>query len=195
MNHIAGAVAPVNKTVIYGTVTNIPGEQSKCWITRNLGASQQATAVNDNTEASAGWYWQFNLKQGYKHDGTNRTPNTTWITNINDNLDWQQMNDPCSIELGNPWRIPTFTEWSNVRYYGAWLTWNDPWASGLKLHTAGSLFANDGSLYKRGYEGFYWTSMQSNSTRAFFFDFGSGFNCAILGYYKSYGFTLRCLRE
>ncbi|MEI7983555.1 MAG: hypothetical protein WCI71_18045, partial [Bacteroidota bacterium] len=75
VNHVAGTVAPVTKTVTYGTVTNIPGEHSKCWITSNLGANHQATAVNDATELSAGWYWQFNRKQGYKHDGTTRTPN------------------------------------------------------------------------------------------------------------------------
>ncbi len=74
INHVAGVVAPVTKTVTYGTVTNIPGETSKCWITSNLGADHQATAINDATEASAGWYWQFNRKQGYKHDGT--TQNT-----------------------------------------------------------------------------------------------------------------------
>ena len=115
INHVAsGGVAPVDKTVTYGTVTNIPGETSKCWITSNLGADHQATAVNDATEASAGWYWQFNRMQGYKHDGTTRTPNTTWITSINENLDWQAANDPCALELGNGWRIPTYTEWTNV---------------------------------------------------------------------------------
>ena len=51
VNHVAGSVAPVDKTVTYGTVTNIPGETSKCWITSNLGADHQATAVNDATEA------------------------------------------------------------------------------------------------------------------------------------------------
>ena len=61
---MAGTVAPVDKTVTYGTVTNIPGETSKCWITSNLGADHQATAVNDATEASAGWYWQFNRHTG-----------------------------------------------------------------------------------------------------------------------------------
>ena len=53
VNHVAGSVAPVTKTVIYGTVNNIPGEPTKCWITSNLGADHQATAVNDATEASA----------------------------------------------------------------------------------------------------------------------------------------------
>jgi hypothetical protein len=82
----SGGIAPVDKTVTYGTVNNIPGEPAKCWITRNLGASQQATGPTDPTEASAGWYWQFNLKQGYKHDGTTRTPATTWIAGISENL-------------------------------------------------------------------------------------------------------------
>ncbi len=34
VNHLAsGGVAPVDKEVTYGTVNNIPGETSKCWIT------------------------------------------------------------------------------------------------------------------------------------------------------------------
>jgi hypothetical protein len=60
INHKAGAVAPVNKTATYATVTNVTGEPSKCRITSNLGADHKATAKNDATEASAGWYWQFN---------------------------------------------------------------------------------------------------------------------------------------
>ena len=68
--HTAGTVAPVTKTVTYGTVlTDIGGTGSKCWITQNLGADQQATSATDATEASAGWYWQFGRKQGFKHDG------------------------------------------------------------------------------------------------------------------------------
>jgi hypothetical protein len=35
ISHIAGVVAPVNKTVAYNTVSNIPGEPSKCWIMSN----------------------------------------------------------------------------------------------------------------------------------------------------------------
>jgi hypothetical protein len=139
VNHMAGVVAPVTKTVTYGTVTNIPGETSKCWITSNLGASQQATAIDDATEASAGWYWQFIRKQGYKHDGTTRTPNSTWITPINEKLDWQVANDPCAIEFGSGWRIPTQTEWTNVDASGSWTNKNGPWNSALKLHAAGFL--------------------------------------------------------
>jgi len=136
--HSAGNVAPVSKLITYGTVTNIPGETSKCWITQNLGAAHQATAVNDNTEESAGWYWQFNQMQGYKHDGTTRTPNTTWINSIDENSHWLTANDPCALLLGSGWRLPTYTEWNNVYASGGWTNWNDPWNSALKMMQPGT---------------------------------------------------------
>jgi len=125
ISHVAGAVAPVTKTTTYGTVTNIPGELTKCWITSNLGSDHQATAVDDATDASAGWYWQFNRKQGYKNDGSTVTP--SWnLTSINETSDWTTTNDPCNIELGTTWHIPTYTEWHNVDNTGGWITWNRP---------------------------------------------------------------------
>ena len=194
INHLAGAVAPVNKTVTYGTVTGIPGELTKCWITRNLGASQQATVVSDATEASAGWYWQFNLKQGYKHDGTIRTPNTTWISSISENSDWTTANDPCAIELGTGWRIPTSTEWTNVNASGNWTNWNGPYGSALKLHAAGYLLYSGGSLSNRGSGGYYWNSTQGNATYGWDLAFNIG------GSYmgndlKAFGFSVRCLHD
>jgi len=57
VDHLAsGGVAPVDKMVIYSTVTDIPGESTKCWIAQNLGADQQATSWDDNFEASLLWY-------------------------------------------------------------------------------------------------------------------------------------------
>jgi hypothetical protein len=194
VNHnVSGGVAPVVKTVTYETVTNIPGETSKCWITRNLGASQQATEVSDATEASAGWYWQFNRKQGYKHDGTTLTPSWT-ITSINENMNWQSINDPCALEIGTGWRIPTYTEWYNVDNHGGWYDWDGPYGSNLKMHVAGYLEYNDGSLSHRGSYGYYWSSTQQSgiSGRELYFD--SDY-CRMDDYEKVFGFTLRCLRE
>jgi hypothetical protein len=193
VNHVAGAVAPVTKTVTYGTVTNIPGEPTKCWITSNLGADHQATAVNDATEASAGWYWQFNRKQGYKHDGTTRTPNTTWISWINESYDWTTANDPCVIEIGGGWRIPTYNEWFNIDATGGWTNWNGPWNS-LKLHVAGDLSYVDGSMYNRGNIGYYWSSSLSNSAFGYYLIFG-GSDCIVWGDAKAYGLSVRCVRD
>jgi hypothetical protein len=194
INHVAGAVAPVNKTVTYGTVTNIPGEPSKCWITSNLGADHQATAKDDATEASAGWYWQFNLKQGYKHDGTTRTPNTTWIYPINENSNWTPANDPCTLELGAGWRIPSETEWTNVDASGNWTDWNGPWNSALKMHAAGFLLYSDGSLYNPGTVGRYWSSAQYDAFSGRYLLFGNV--SSRMSYHdKAMGFALRCLKD
>jgi len=194
INHVTGNVAPVNKTVTYGTVTNIPGEPSKCWITSNLGADHQATAVDDATEASAGWYWQFNRKQGYKHDGTTRTPNSTWITSINENLDWQTTNDPCALELGTGWRIPTKIEWENVDASGNWTNWNGPWNSSLKLHAAGHLNISDGSLNYRSIYGYYWSNKQEDAMGAWYLLFSNNY-CSIPSDSKANGLSLRCIKE
>jgi uncharacterized protein (TIGR02145 family) len=197
VTHTAGDVAPVDKTVTYGTVlTNLTGT-NKCWITQNLGASKQATKATDNTEAAAGWYWQFNRKQGYKHDGTNRTPNTTWISSIDENSDWTSVNDPCTILLGTGWRIPTKTEWENADANGGWGNYSDTYNSVLKLHAAGYLFSSGGSLYGRGSYGYYWSSTSStkySSTYGWNLYFGSGYSY-IDDYPKANGRSVRCLRD
>lgn len=196
INHIVGDVAPVNKTVTYTTVTNIPGEPFKCWITSNLGSDHQATAVNDATEESAGWYWQFNRKQGYKHDGTVRIPNSVWIDYISEDFDWQASKDPCTIELGSEWRIPTYAEWFNVDQDGNWINWNGPWNSSLKLHSAGALFWSNGTLSDRGSIGHYWSGNQLNwYMYAWSLYFSSGY-CQMDGdgIPKASGYSMRCVK-
>jgi uncharacterized protein (TIGR02145 family) len=194
INHAAGSVSPVSKTVTYGTISNIPGEPLKCWITSNLGSDHQATAVNDATESSAGWYWQFNRKQGYKNDGTVLTPSWT-ITTISEDLDWQSANDPCTLELGSGWRLPSYTEWNNVQGAGGWSTWEQIWNSNLKLHAAGYLKSSDGgAIYNRGSYGRFWTSTQSTlHSNGWCFHFASLSNMMdFTG--KANGFSVRCLR-
>jgi hypothetical protein len=195
--HWAGAVSPVSKTVTYGTVTNIPGAASKCWITRNLGATQQPNTVGDNTEAAAGWYWQFNRKQGDKHDGTTRTPNTTWITPISENSDWDAANDPCSLLLGTAWRIPTYTEWNSVNETGNWNNWIGPWSSGLQMHAAGALSQTDGSLAlgTRGSHGHYVSSTQDGANGCHELYFNSDFSSMYGGTGKANALSIRCIRD
>jgi hypothetical protein len=194
--HIAGSISPVSKTVSYGTITDIPGEPLKCWITKNLGADRQATAVDDSTEASAGWYWQFNRKQGYKQDGTTRTPNSFWDANINEELDWQVVNDPCAIELGDGWHVPTLTEWTNVNGAsgGNWTTWNGPWNSGLKLHAAGLLRYTDGTSYLRGFSGHYLSSTRYSMMSDWLLEIAND-RSRIAGGRKSYGYSIRCILD
>jgi hypothetical protein len=194
VNHIAGEIAPVNKTVVYNTASNIPGETDLCWIAQNLGSDRQALSVDDITEESAGWYWQFNHKQGYKHDGTTRTPNTAWITTIDDLSDWELNNDPCNLELGAEWRIPTYAEWYNVDSESGWDSYADAWNSSLKLHPAGGLYANNADFTGRGDLGYYWSSSAAAEATAWMLgiqEFNSGFLAAS----KSWGMSLRCVKD
>jgi len=193
INHLAGSVSPVNKTVSYNTVRGLPGGATKCWITSNLGSDHQAVSVNDATEASAGWYWQFNRKQGYKHDGVSPTPSFP-VVSPTENSDWVSGNDPCSIELGTDWRIPSYTEYYNVDNSGGWNDWNGPWNSGLKMHAAGCLLPNTGQLYIRGIEGCWWSSTQLTAGNGRLFSMGSDFS-SIEQNGKGVGFSLRCLRD
>ncbi len=194
VNHISGSVAPVNKTVTYHTVTGIPGESAKCWITQNLGSDHQATAVSDATEPSAGWYWQFNKPQGYKHDGTTRTPNTTWNSAAGDESDWLPANDPCALLLATGWHIPTYSEWYDVDMAGSWNNWNGPWNSTMKMHAAGSLGYSDGALYNRGTYGIYQSST-TTGTLGWFLFFGSNFSDINQANIKSSAKPVRCIRE
>jgi uncharacterized protein (TIGR02145 family) len=195
VNHLSsGGVAPVDKTVTYGTTTDVPGEPLKCWITSNLGADHQAAGVDDSTESSAGWYWQFNQKQGYKHDGLTRTPDITWNASPYDDLDWQATNDPCTREIGNGWRIPTYTEWVNVSTEQNWTNWNGPWASQLKLHAAGFLGYSDGQMSSRGHRGVYWSSTQNTSTNGWYLTFISELSDMDY-YFKGFGFPVRCIKD
>ena len=190
VTHVTGPVAPVTKTVTYGTVTNIPGETSKCWITSNLGADHQATAANDATEASAGWYWQFNKMQGFKHDGTTLTPGWS-ITSISENSQWIIANDPCALLLENGWRLPTYTEWTNVDLTGGW---GNPWNSDLKIHLAGFLSTTNGSLNARGSFGDYWSSTQHNLTNGWYLA-NPDLNYGVYNINKAYGNAVRCIKD
>lgn len=192
VNHIAGSVAPVTKTTSYQLVTNVPGLPSKCWIASNLGATYQAAYVGDPSEESAGWYWQFNRKQGFKHDGSVRTPNTTWSANISENADWTVSEDPCTLELGAVWRLPTYTEWFNVSQAGGWTNWSAPFSSPLKLHAAGLLYYTNGSLSSRGNYTMIWTGTQYNTDQANHLQYYQ-YDGGIYPDRKAFAYPVRCL--
>jgi uncharacterized protein (TIGR02145 family) len=195
LSHSEGSVAPVTKTVTYNVIATGLSGQTKCWITQNLGADRQALSATDDTEESAGWYWQFNRKQGYKHNGIIRTPNTTWNFSISENSDWISANDPCNLMLGSGWRIPSRTEWYNASISGNWNNCNETFASMLKLHNAGILGNDDGVLYYRGANGNYWSSTQYNSNFSWILGFYSDGSWIGHGNSKPGGLTLRCLKD
>ena len=193
ISHIAGNVAPVTKTVTYDITYNVPGEESKCWITSNLGADREALAVDDASEESAGWYWKFNAMQGYKHDNINPTPAWTFSL-IDENSDWMAANDPCTLELGSTWRLPTRLEWSHIMVAGGWNSWWVTYYGPLKLHAAGYIMNLTGVLDGRGVYGQYWSSIQLDNQNAWYLNFSST-SCTVGNTAKSHGIPVRCIKE
>jgi uncharacterized protein (TIGR02145 family) len=193
ISHVAGTIAPATVSITYGT----DSYNSKCWFTRNLGATAEPLSATDDTYQAAGWYWQFNRKQGYENVGSNgstaNTPSTTWITAIDEISDWQAENDPCNLFLGNGWRIPTSTEWTDADALEAWANYNDTYTS-LKLHPAGYLNYTTGALDGRGAYGNYWSSTQSSTANGYRLYFDSS-SAGVDNYNKAYGFSLRCCRD
>lgn len=170
VTHTAGTTAPVTKTLTYEIIGSNLSGAPLCWITRNLGADNQATAEDDITEGSAGWYWQFGRPRGFKHDGTTLTPSPMVSPPVG-NTTWTVANDPCAILLGAGWRLPTRTEWNNVRINGAWTNSTDAFNSVLKLHMAGQIYYTTGPLDGRSTGnnlGYYWSATPDSGSNTIF---------------------------
>lgn len=160
VHHVAGNISPETIDINYPVVqTNLSGSD-KCWISQNLGAIRQPLIDTDNTVATAGWNWQFNKIQGYRHDGTSCIPSNPVITMVLENSDWSALNDPCSSLLGVDWRLPTYTEWYNTD--ALWSTRLNAFNSVLRLHANGTI-TTSGTLSARGSSGSYWSSTQTGS--------------------------------
>jgi len=98
--------SPINATITYETVLS----DGNCWLGRNLGATTQSTAYS---VTSAGWYFQWNYKQGYYWNGSSTVP--TWADNNPNNVPtWASSNDPCKV-LGTSWSLPTEAQLSVLK--------------------------------------------------------------------------------
>ena len=186
-------VAAENKTVTYATVKSSLSGSEKCWITQNLGSTNQATSETDITEGSAGWYWQFNRKRGFKNNGTTTSPTYPSTNSNTDLLNWNSSNDPCTIELGSGWRIPNVTEWTNVNNTNLRA---QAYAGVLKMHAAGFLIQGSGTLSNRGTNFAYWSSNYSDLTnaKALSIQTTQTYN-QITNNDKDAAFSIRCIRD
>lgn len=193
VNHITSrGVAPVTKTVTYNLAYSSITGTSKCWLIQNLGATNAPTSATDATEGSAGWYWQFGAKKGYQYT-TSRTPSSAWPAQALVNTDWAAAQDPCTIELGSGWRLPTYVEWQAVELVTSNL--NALFNSNLKMHAAGYL-STGGTILERGSTVHYWSSDTYSTThaRAYVIPTLNGSSTTSTND-KDAGFSVRCIRD
>ncbi|MFD3275218.1 hypothetical protein [Aquirufa echingensis] len=194
VNHITSrGVAPVAKTITYNLAYSTITGENKCWLLQNLGSTNAPLSSTDNTEAASGWYWQFGSKIGYRYTAS-RTPSTTWPNRTLLNADWSAAQDPCTIELGTGWRLPTYAEWRtiaiNYRYEA------NVFGSDIKLHNAGWLRQSDGLIQERGITTHYWSSTSDTDINARGFVIPSaGAPTTASTNDKDAGFSVRCIRD
>ena len=157
VNHkVNNGVAPVDATITYDIYWTSSSGSRKGWITKNLGASREALSANEKSINSSGWYFQFNRKQGYQSDEFTRIPdNAPWVNLIQEDNNWLISNDPCKLELGGKWRLPTITEWSEERN-----SWLEAFISPMKITSSAYLSSDGGRLSQWGISGNYWSSTQ-----------------------------------
>jgi len=195
-----------NESVTYGTVQ---GQGGTCWLDRNLGAGQVATAFND--EAAYGDLFQWGrLDDGHQVrspiSGTTSTLSSTddpghddyivpsefpqdWRSPQNNDL-WQGVNgvnNPCP----EGFRLPTEMEftiemlsWSGFSSAGAF-------ESPLKLTVAG--YRANSQVYEAGSTGWYNSASTDGVLSRFLYYWGTG--ASMYSDVRSYGGSVRCIKN
>lgn len=171
----------------------------KLWLAVNLGATAEPETSVDSDPDRAGWYFQFNRKQGFYHDGSQLVPQ--WqFSSITENSLWQQSNDPCINLLGEDWRLPTIEEVRTFREAsresGAMEGGNrtDAFNSTLRLHAAGELATVSGQLRYRGEEGRIWARDQFSPKNGEVLGYSSE-GSSTFGSNKAFARPVRCISD
>lgn len=171
---------------------------NKFWLGVNLGATTRPETSVDDSPSSAGWYFQFNRKQAFHHNGEILTPQ--WrLQEIDEEASWGLNNDPCRILLGETWRLPTVVELRAFREASASSggmgegNRTSAFNSDLRLHAAGELQTFDGELRFRGERGRYWASDQFDPRRGEVLGFEDA--SSTFASNKAFGRPVRCVKD
>lgn len=193
-----------NSQVTYGSVY----KNGLCWLDRNLGATDAATAYNHSQSFGDLFQWGrdddgHQLRNSLTEVGptSSPTPGDKFITgtgnwyngsNPSPNSLWQGVygiNNPCP----SGWRLPTESEFAQELSTWTWTNRDGAYASSLKLPSAG-LRTNLGSCcIDAGVWGYYWSSTISGSVSKVLY-YGPS-NATISTRDRIYGYSVRCLRD
>jgi uncharacterized protein (TIGR02145 family) len=200
--------SPVTRdSITYGIVLAADG---KCWLDRNLGATQVATAYND-TQAY-GWLFQWGREvDGHQFPDSGTTTSVSssdspghalfikrtvnpydWRNPQNNNL-WQGVsgiNNPCPTGF----RLPTQSELATLASSEGITNYTTAFDSSLKFTTAGFRLVSNGSLSSQGDLGYYWSSSISSSLSYYLAIGAGGINPASTNN-RGYGLAVRCIKD
>jgi len=183
------------------------------WMDRNLGATQQATSIDDALAYGHLYQWgrgndDHQLRTNTTTSPTlamSNTPGNLFITSQNrpydwlatpDNNLWQGANGGVNNPCPTGYRVPTSAELQAEQFLNA----AGAFGSILKLTLAGYRYNQDGIIYSEGAQsGRYWTSTntsQSNLSQAntlYFINNNS--SASFPDRVSSYGLSVRCIKD
>ncbi len=208
-----------------GTVHCIPGGAQvievlhpltgRIWMDRNLGATQAATAPNDEAAYGDLYQWgRFSDGHQCRNSDTTSTNASTvapnegnpwdgkflldniypwdWLSPQNDNL-WQGLygiNNPCPDDF----RIPTDAEWLSLNISNS----STAWSSVLKLPEAGFRLNFGGiypagEIYDDGVFGYFWSSTAWDTLTGYFNFYSAG--AGMTEGMRARGCSVRCIKD
>jgi uncharacterized protein (TIGR02145 family) len=199
-------------TVIVDVVNPTTG---KTWMDRNLGATQKATSSSDVNSYGDLYQWGrradghqcrnslttstlSNIDQP-THGSFILAPNSPWDWRNPQNTNlWQGVNgsnNPCP----SGFRIPTKIEWQSE--ISSWTSNSNSSVSAynsfLKLPLSGNRKTDNGIIENINYSGSYWSSNTDGGSGSHYLEFDtySLFPSADFSYPRSYGRSVRCIKN
>ena len=187
-------------SVTYGTVTN--PATGRCWLDRNLGASQVATSSTDALAYGDLFQWgrgddghQLRTSGTSSSASSSTSPGNLFITTnpwyTGSSVLWQGVdgiNNPCP----SGWRVPTKAELDQE--LGSWVTPNSAgaFASPLKLPLAGARIF-DGRIFFLNSGGYYWSSTMASINNSNYLTFASS-SASTGDVGRVVGHSVRCIK-
>ena len=182
VHHIAGDISPVTKDVTYDVLVDT-WTSGVCSLDRALGASQSVIGASTGSQLALwsdyenyfGWYFQFGNKQGY-YKSSSTSLNGTLLTSNDKNWNyvavgdyWPTDEDPCTLTLGNQWRVADLAELTDPNYGNNYIYY-----AAINSGLIAQGYVNEGTTIDQDYDGsvsnpgmFVWSRNTSNTNTAY----------------------------
>lgn len=156
------------------------------WMAENL----KATKYNDNIDipnVTVGTSW-VNLTTGAYCWYNNNVSNSTYGALYN----WFAVNTGKLAPIG--WHVPSESEWAELESYITTNSISLINTSGFNALKAGWRDLNGGAFFDLGTYGYWWTSTETESTKAWIKYISTG-NVSKISHYTSNGVSVRCIKD